>query len=621
MARRVTAVTSAAPESVTSGSSNPGLTRLRAIAPALIYAAYLAGALIVTWHLWAHPGVATVAGNRRDSAQFAWFLRYEATAIMHGRLPPLVTTAMNPPRGISMMWNTTLLLPGALLSPVTVLAGPQASLTVLLTLGFAGSAASLFYVLRRYGASLPAAAVGGAVYGFSPALLHAAQGHYQLQLAILPPLIIDAALRLFLRVGHRIWTGVWLGLLLTAQVFIGEEILFETVLAGIVLAVVLAVSRPRRVLAAVTAALPGLGVAAGVLLLLAGFALERQFFGPLVETGSPFTTDFYKNYLEGFVTPSSSQLLHTSASAAAAAQYPGLPPEYLAYLGWPLIAALVVLTVWCWRRLPARACAVTAAVLLLLSVGAHPMGGFHSTTPLTSATLPWGWAEQLPLLNAGLPNRLSIVADGAVAALLAFGIDRALAWLRGTRLSQRWAAAIVGVAVAAVVLPLVPAPLPAQPADPLPAGWAATLASLRLRPWATVLVVPVPTDQLTAALRWEADGGQPISLVGGYYEGPYSPRQGYIDGFEYPAAEDGHAGIDGGAVPLLTSYLDDYWAGHYSIAPDMSVAQVTATLAWWKPSAVIAQSTDRARLIGYLEHLFGRPTLRRGTLLAWRLHR
>jgi hypothetical protein len=51
---------------------------------------------------------------------------------------------------------------------------PQTSLTIVLTLGFAGPAASLFWVLRRWGASITAAALGGAVYGFSPALVQSA---------------------------------------------------------------------------------------------------------------------------------------------------------------------------------------------------------------------------------------------------------------------------------------------------------------------------------------------------------------------------------------------------------------------------------------------------------------
>jgi hypothetical protein len=122
---------------------------------AAILAGYLLAAGAVTWHLWADPASHTVAGNPNDADLFAWFLRYDATAVAHGRLPALVTAAMNAPPGINIMWNTSILLPGVLLSPVTLLFGPQTGLTVLMTAGFAGSAASLFLVLRRWGVAEP----------------------------------------------------------------------------------------------------------------------------------------------------------------------------------------------------------------------------------------------------------------------------------------------------------------------------------------------------------------------------------------------------------------------------------------------------------------------------------
>src|SRR5689334_11745203 len=146
--------------------------------------------------LWRGPAGRVVAGNPNDADQLTWFFRYDATAIAHGHLPALVTTAMNAPQGVSVMWNTFMLLPGALLTPVTLLLGPQTALTVFMTAGFAGSSLAMFYVLRRWEVSGPAAALGGAVYGFSPAVLHSAIGHYDLQFAVLPPLIIHVALRL-----------------------------------------------------------------------------------------------------------------------------------------------------------------------------------------------------------------------------------------------------------------------------------------------------------------------------------------------------------------------------------------------------------------------------------------
>jgi len=74
--------------------------------------------------------------------------------------------------------------------------------------------------------------------------------------------------------------------------------------------------------------------------------------------------------------------------------------------------------------------------------------------------LPFHWLQGLPLLGDMLPSRLSITADGAAAAVLAFGLDLALSSAprtagpprRGVPLRR---AAPVVVALLAV-LPLVP---------------------------------------------------------------------------------------------------------------------------------------------------------------------
>ena len=136
------------------------------------------------------------AGNAHDADLFAWFMRYAAEAVRHGQLPALVTTGMNAPAGVNLMWNTAVLPAGVLLAPVTWLLGPQTSLTILTTAGFAGSATALYWVLRRRGVSTGAAGLAGAVYGFSPALLQTAMSHFALLLAILPPLLVEAGLTL-----------------------------------------------------------------------------------------------------------------------------------------------------------------------------------------------------------------------------------------------------------------------------------------------------------------------------------------------------------------------------------------------------------------------------------------
>ncbi len=434
---------------------------------------YLGAALILTWRLWADPASRTVAGNPTDADLFAWYLRYAADAVSHGHLPALVTTAMNAPTGVNMMWNTSVLLPGVLLTPVTLLFGPQVSLTVLSTLGFAGSAAALYYVLRRWQVSIGAAALAGAVYGFSPALLHSALGHYNLQFAVLPPLIIDAGLTiatgrqavrgpayiLALRrkpdsaapgqdqgqdQGRRgrgagpagqgrgtgssrgclTWSGTAcaLGLLLAAQLFISEELALLTAIAGVLLVIGLAASRPAAAARRIGPAAGGVLVAAIVAFGLAGHALRTEFGGPLVQHGPLFPPDYYVNDPVNFVTPSSYLLLHTAGTAATAARYQGGTTEYLAYLGWPLLVVLALATVAGWRRPAVRAALFTLVVLVIFSLGGHPLVGGISNP---AVNLPWHWLEEHQLFASVLPDRFSIITDGVAAALLAFGVDAA----------------------------------------------------------------------------------------------------------------------------------------------------------------------------------------------------
>jgi hypothetical protein len=587
--------TTASPPAAAAG----GRLRGNGLAIALILICYLLAAVAVTWRLWADPASHTVVGNPNDADFFAWFMRYDAAALTHGRLPALVTAAMNAPQGINVMWNTSMLLPGVLLAPVTLLAGPQTSLTVLTTLGFAGSAASLFLVLRRWDVSIGSAALAGAVYGFSPALLQAAIGHYNLQFAVLPPLIIDLAVGLCVRSRSPVRDGILLGVLATAQLFTGEELLLLTGIAAAVLIVVLALGRPREVPRRCRPAAAGFGVAAAVTLLLAGYALWVQFFGPLTQHGSSFTPDFFKNDVTGFVTPSKYLLFHTAASAASAASYPGGAPEYLAYLGWPLIALLAVAAVVCCRQPAARATAVTLAVLALLSLGGHPLVG---GTAQPGITLPWHWLESVPVIGTALPNRLSIVADGAAAALLAFSLDRARAWSAGARrAAARWAGAVATAVAVVACLPLLPLPLPAATPMPLPAGWSATFAALRLPDNARVLVVPVPTATITAPLRWQADTGEPGSIIGGYFIGP---------------AWNGQAYVEGNGVAATAQYLDSLWGGPAASAP--AASQVRTDLESWRPAAVVAVAPPDSALGRYLQRLFGHPSFEFGSVLAWR---
>jgi len=615
------------------GANQQG-TSWRWTAP-IVCACYLVAALILTWRLWPDPASRTVAGNPTDADLFAWYLRYAADSVAHGHLPALVTTALNSPFGVNMMWNTSILLPGVLLTPVTLLVGPQVSLSVLTTLGFAGSAAALYYVLRRWQVSVGAAALGGAVYGFSPALLSSAVGHYNLQFAVLPPLIIDAGLaivvgrsarsradgkRLLARVPAVVWDGLRLGVLLAAQLFISEELALLTAIAGVLLVIGLAVFRPAAAVRRAGPAAGGLLVAAIVTFGIAGHALWTQFSGPLVQHGPLFPPDYYVNDPVNFVTPSSNLLFHTAGTATTAAKYQGGATEYVAYLGWPLVVVLALAAIATWRKPAGRTAALTLAVLVVFSLGGHPLIG---GTPNPAVNLPWHWLEEHQLIASVLPDRFSIVADGVAAALLAFAIDAV-----SERLAERrWQPGFALSAAALCCLPLLPTPLAADTVTPLPSGWARTFTALHLPPGAPVMIVPVPTNILTAAMRWQAESGQPDSIVGGYFIGPGAGGQAYIGG-------------NGGNPDFW--YLDELWASGLSrkspfataalgaglpvASPNHGpartgkappIAQVRAAIEAWDPAAIVAVTAASSPLAAYLVKVLGPPAVQSGTVLAW----
>ena len=604
----------------------PPAANRRVVMLAAVY--YLLATLAVTLWVWRDPASRTVAGNANDADQIAWFFKYDATAIMHAHLPALVTTAMNAPQGVNAMWNTFMMLPGVLLAPVTLLFGPQSALTLFLTAGFAGSATAMFAVLRRWDVSGPAAALGGAVYAFSPAVLHSAIGHYDLQFAVLPPLILDVGLRLATGRTTAVRGGLWLGLM-TAQVFITEETLLGVAMAGLIVVAVLAASRPRAVADKIATLAGGLGVAACVTAVIAGYPLWVQFFGPLRQHGSPFTPDFFKNDLSSFVVPSSYLIFHTSASAAAALRYQGHLPEYLGYLGWPLTVVLLLAAIAGWRRLPIRAAAVACAALTVFSLGGTLLFGGHKHPAIK---LPWYWLEGLPLLNAALPDRFSIIADGAGAVLLAFAVDAArpafaaFAARRLPRLAVGWRpAAVVMSGVLLAVLPIVPKPLPAADVTAPPPGWSAAFAALRLPASASVLVVPIPMSTFTEPLRWQADTGAPGSLVGGYFIGPAWNGHSYTDGNGTPpAALDlnaiwtySQAGLPRSLAAGVPPKASPGSPGHVHVKA-VTDTKMREQIKAWRVSAVVAVTKPDSQLGRYLTDLLGPPAVEAGDVLAWR---
>jgi hypothetical protein len=117
------------------------------------------------WHVaWRHP-FSTQLGSPGDSDEYSWFLAWIPYSIGHG-LDPLISHYVNFPNGVNLMWNTSVILPSFIMSPVTVIFGAAFSYNVLITAAPALGATFAYMAFRRWASPLPSLA-GGLIYGFS----------------------------------------------------------------------------------------------------------------------------------------------------------------------------------------------------------------------------------------------------------------------------------------------------------------------------------------------------------------------------------------------------------------------------------------------------------------------
>ncbi|MGH9182014.1 MAG: hypothetical protein ACRDY5_09910, partial [Acidimicrobiales bacterium] len=285
-------------------------------------------------------------GDGGDPPLFMWFLRWVPYALSHG-VNPLVTSHLNLPDGVNLMWNTPVPLAGLLAAPLTVAMGPILAYNVLVTLAVALSAWCAYLMLRRYVASPWAAGLGGLLYGFSPYVLAHARAHLNLTAALVPPLMLLLLDDVLVRQRRPpLVDGLLLGLLAAGQLLLSEELLASEMLVALLGLAVLVALNGRRSLepARVAHACRALAVALAVSLAIVAWPLHVQFFGPQrVRGGTLWRSGVFVSDLLAFVVPSGNQALSSAWTRSVTEQFSSAccVAEKNAYLGVPLLALLV----------------------------------------------------------------------------------------------------------------------------------------------------------------------------------------------------------------------------------------------------------------------------------------
>jgi hypothetical protein len=565
------------------------LGRVRAVrVQLLVLLGFLGLAVLLLASVWTSPATRTLGGGVGDPGLFAWFLRWTTFAAGR-RITPLVSDYLNHPDGINLMWNTWVPLPGLLLSPLTLLLGPVLTFNVLVTLAYGLSAWSAYLAIHRYVPSHGAAACGGLVYGFSPAMVGHSHHPNLILIFLLPWLFVLLDEILDRQRGSPVWLGVGLGVVAAAQLLTGAEVFAGMVLLGLVLLVLLLAANRHSLRDKGLYAATALAVSVVVFEVLVAWPLRAQIAGP-ARVHADITEEVRgSSDLLALVTPSRLSAIAPEAAVRLSDQFTGTKETYL---GIPLL--VVVALVAARRRSPVvRVGAAMLVVCMVLSLGSRlRVGGLVTPVPL-----PWTVVESLPVLWHMVPARLALFTALFAGLLLAVALEDL--WGGG------WRRRVLAVAAAVLALAfLVPsAPLSSAPVA-TPEFFTGPAVTTLPRD-GVALVVPFPRKgRDNQAMLWQAQAGMWFKMPGGYFVGP-GPDGGTLR--EAPPTTTSRV-LDrirrGGRPPALTPALRRW---------------IAADLARWRvASVVLGPMPNRRAMAGFLTDLLGRPPEQLAGVELWR---
>lgn len=464
--------------------------------------AYLALAGLLSFRAWSSPAARAVS-NPLDVSLVLWFLRWVPFALSHG-WNPLLSTHVDAPAGINLMWNPSIVLPAFLLTPITLVLGPMLALNTMNTLAPTLSAWCAYFCFRRFVSTPFAAAVGGLLYGFSPFVMAHSIGHPQLAIACVPPLMMLALEEILIRQRRGpVASGAALGLLAAAQLLISEEILVIVSITGSFGVLLLMLLHRDQVARRVAHAARTLLVAGGVFAALVAIPVAVQFFGSRQPLHGFQPTIFYGADLANFVAPTRLQLLAPERLTALSSSFRGGLTEDDAYLGLPLIALAWYMLRRSRFRALVRWLLLMTAVVAVLALGQR----LHVLGKISDIPLPWAIFDSLPLVGHILPLRFMGLAFLFLGLVVALFIEEAALASRRERVFR--------ILVTALVLAcLLPRPLPTV-AVSVPPFFQGT-AVQQIPEGSVVLVAPFAGSTSSQAMAWQVAAGMRFRMPEGY---------------------------------------------------------------------------------------------------------
>lgn len=600
-----------------------GSLRGRRIAASLaVVCAYLVLGLAVFWPDLPHMSAAIFSPvNLGDPQLSLWEVAWEHYALLHG-LNPFFSHAIFVPGGMNLGVNTATPLLGFVTTPLAPFMGPVTILNLIAVAAMPISATAAFFVLRKWNVWLPAAAIGGLVYGFGPNTVGQNLAlHIYLTFLPLPPLIAATVVSI---IQHRAisWRrGLQLGVLISAQYLIMPEIAAFVVIMGLAAVAFAAI---RRLALARELAMPVAStalIAGFVTLVLLAYPLWMLVAGPqhVPTPPHPPNNPYDENDLLNFFVPGPTQRISFGMGSLSARVDHLLIAEN-SYIGIPVLLVVGYL-VYRSRHVPRVQ--LTSALLLLsalLTLGPHLVVDGHSTR----IPLPFLILDHVPFFDSIVPPRMAFGVDTCLAALIGFSLDSVSrderaslqhrpGWRwRTPALRQGFLAVTVLVVLAVTLLPRPNATTPAATLPPrirqaVPAGDPVAVTY----PYATYFHVQ--------PMVWQVNDGFDFRLLGGYGFHPWpqsADPSGYI-GLNRPLEP----------APMNPEGLQRFLANQegvtlYGPRPALNsslVAVTRATLSEYNVKVVIVDRSARgSRAVAKLFQMaLGLPTATAGSFVLW----
>ena len=382
------------------------------------FALYLVLALAVLGRSLVQPG-STFPGYSGDAEQYMWYLGWFWHAVSTGQ-NPFITHLLNYPRGMNLMWNTSILAESVLLGPLAAVAGTTAAYDVwfLLNLLFAGVLGQAIWA--RLGMRQWLAILGGFLTAILPYITTQALSHISL---ITTGLVLGLALVLLKLVQdrpRRPWLlGMLAGVLLAVQFYTLLEVLLSAVLT-LALTTLVAWFVARQELCRLVRRIPLSFVAAALLVagVLALPGLYEMLLGPYRVFRSVQPPNTYVVDLVNLVLPTHAFLVRLPGPDPAT-WFTGNFAEDNGYLGIPALMLLNWSIRRLWHRPLVRVLSIVAGIVTLLALG-HSLHLVGFTTPIP---LPWAALGVLPFIKDLLPTRFMLYTDLAVVAISLLAIE------------------------------------------------------------------------------------------------------------------------------------------------------------------------------------------------------